>query len=156
MCVQEHWLYQFQCDDIAKEFQCNSFLRAVDYTSPISPRNWRRGYGGTGFIWHNSLNPYIKTQPDGNERVTVITLEKLSAKPLCLISCYMPSGNSTTAKNEYAATLDILSLICDKFKASHNVVSHVVLDVGCDVNRKRSPAQDNKFLVRLKIIKKGF
>ncbi len=141
VCVQEHWLYQFQLPDLDSLLNCHSHGRAVDFYNPIPPKGWLRGHGGVVIIWHEEMNPYITKQDDGNERVVVCTIQRLTKKPICLINVYMPSGHSKKTADEYRKTLAVIQEAVLKYGTSHDIV--IAGDFNHDLFNRRDPNRGN-------------
>ena len=52
VCIQEHWLWEFQSHEISKLGAEKDFIiRCSDYLDPISGVNLPRGKGGVCILW---------------------------------------------------------------------------------------------------------
>ncbi len=50
ICLQEHWLYNFEKKTLDNIDQFTAFTRCIDDTVPISPVQRPRGYGGIAIL----------------------------------------------------------------------------------------------------------
>ena len=94
-------------------------------------------------LWDKDLTTFIKRQPDGNQRIVVISLES-KPKPICLINAYLPSRNGTDSKMKYKEALDILHEIIMKYMDTHTII------LGGDMNGSlhRQPENDHDKLLK--------
>ena len=90
--------------------------RSYDEYANITPGGNIRGHGGVAIVWKERINPYIKTTKDGNERILPVILKLPHADPLCIINCYLPSGNSRAALETYAEDLAHIKELVEKHK----------------------------------------
>ena len=130
MCLQEHWLWSFEARDAILDklpnWECTA--RSVDDHNNISQINCPRGHGGVAVLWKKDLQPFIQTLNEGNERILPITVSIPNTYPLCLISCYLPSGERKSAIDTYMEDLAVIGEIVSKYRDSHNIL------IGGDLN----------------------
>ena len=133
--VQEHWLYQFELDEITSFFPNHRWAaRAVDEKDPILPTHKPRGKAGVLTIWKEGIDNMVQTEIDGSPRTLVVTI-KCQEKDVCLINTYMPTY--TGSCDEYAKMLDEIYEIGQKY-ADHIVVW------GGDLNASLRRVKKNK------------
>ena len=54
-------------------------------------------------------------------RVLITTLE-FPAYPLCVLNCYLPSGNSKEATEKFMEDIDTIDSLINRYKATHEVI----------------------------------
>ena len=92
ICIQEHWLWDFQKHWLDENLQeVNVFSRCHDTNESIPNFNIPRGRSG---IWQNGISDKITKLDAGNERVIAIEVN-LDIK-LCNINVYMPTNKSNS------------------------------------------------------------
>ncbi len=80
------------------------------------------GQGGVATLWAEWLDPYaLKADEEGNERI-VCTLFNIPGRPLCVINCYLSSGNSNQALVTFHSDIDMLHELVTKYSQSHEVI----------------------------------
>jgi hypothetical protein len=96
ICIQEHWLFNFENDFFDEIFpQCSTFVKCVDDEEPIPPAVRPRGSAGVAFIWNSSADDRIEPLPDGGNRVALLQVQT-QAEPVIIINTYMPTSGSLT------------------------------------------------------------
>ena len=132
ICIQEHWLWAYQTEASFNRVlpQWNCHARASDEYNHIPPGPNTRGHGGVAIIWKEYLDPHVKRLNEGNERVISIVIELPDAIPICLICCYLPSGNSRQAVEAYAEDIAILQELRSKY-SNYNLL--VAGDLNADI-----------------------
>ena len=71
-------------------------------------------------FWRKTLDPYITRLPkEGNERILVVIVTPPGNQPICIINCYLPSGNTSSAIELFLEDIDILHSLILKYKPSH-------------------------------------
>ena len=123
ICIQEHWLFDFEKDRLSKLIPGRSFhSRSVDQDEPIIPTHRPLcGWGGVATLWSHELDMYVTRTDEGNNRV-LATLFDLPGYSLCIINCYLPSGQSRDAISNYREDLDNIFEITMKFKNSYDIL----------------------------------
>ena len=58
---------------------------------------------------------------EGNCRI--ILTECSLETPLCIMNCYLPSGNSKQAVTDFDEDMDVLTEILSKYKSTHQVIT---------------------------------
>jgi hypothetical protein len=97
------------------------------------------GRGGVATLWSNELDLYVtRAEDDGNERI-LVTLFNFTEAPLCIINCYLPSGNDPTVCNNYRSDIDALHEICEKYKPSHSIL--ICGDLNADHFHRNGPKE---------------
>lgn len=69
----------------------------------------------------------MKVSKEGNERILPILLDSKQHK-LCIINCYLPSGNSSEAIQKFSSDLSVLEAITEKYAPTHGII------IGGDLN----------------------
>ena len=70
VCIQEHWLWEFQSQEISKLSSEKDFIiHCSDYLEPITGDRLPRGKGGVCILWPKEWSSKVKRLNDGNERV---------------------------------------------------------------------------------------
>ena len=72
ICLQEHWLYNFEqliLDKFCAENNFDSFIKSVDDLVPISPLQRPRGKEGVAILWRDNIAKNITKIPDGSSRI---------------------------------------------------------------------------------------
>ena len=127
--LQETWL--FQCELSLLNEEHDNLLgvgKCVDSDNPIPPSRFPRRYGGVAVLWKREMDSFIRSIPDGNQRIQCIELSL--EKPLLLVCVYMPTKQY--GLDEYLDCFDQLNEICQKYKATHEII------VGVDFNENIS------------------
>ncbi|CAG2249722.1 unnamed protein product [Mytilus edulis] len=69
ICIQEHWLFKFEQENMGTLFKNVSWsIKSVDDNNPIPPIQKPRGYGGVAILWKDSLNHIVEKVDDGSEK----------------------------------------------------------------------------------------
>ena len=124
VCLQEHWLYDYQKDYIREITDSHDYaICCSDMNEPITPLLRRRGYGGIVTLWNKNLSHLVKELPEKSERVqaTMITTRPPN-KNLCIINTYMPCSSTPDCKFKYQDVLDQISEIITKYEGSCNII----------------------------------
>ena len=100
----------------------------MDEYEQLSPEYCPRGHGGTAIIWRKALSPYIKTSTEGNERILVATLNLPKTSPVCMICCYLPSGESREAIDTFTDDIAVINELLEKYSGTYSLV------IGGDLN----------------------
>ena len=111
VCIQEHWLWEFQSHEISKLGAEKDFIiRCSDYLDPISGVNLPRGKGGVcRILWPKAWSSKVKRLNEGNERIVAIEITCNNQEKLCLINTYMPTNNSSVNSHmDYSECLDTI------------------------------------------------
>ena len=149
LCLQEHWLLNYEVELIAKIFpDCNFIIKCVDDAHPDLPMQRRRGTAGTAIIWRNELDDAIEIISDGSDRVAVIQVSTEEYQ-LLIINTYMPTMG---CKNpEYGDTLDEVFELVNKFGDNKILWTG---DINADTRRNKNYPNDTdltKFLTEMKM-----
>ena len=122
ICIQEHWLYEFQSHEMAQYVPDKDiFTCCSDYSDPLLGFNLPKGKGRVSILWPKQLTSKVKRLNEGNERV--IAIEIKGQEDICIVNVYMPTNNSSTNSHlEYSECLDILHGIVMKYRQSHKLV----------------------------------
>ena len=106
ICLQEHWLWSFEAENIIKESfpEVGLHIRSIDEYNNIVPLAVGRGHGGVCTLWNSEHDPYVKKTKDGNERILVTLVEYPNNSKICLVNCYLPSGDSKKAQEDLRMT----------------------------------------------------
>ena len=135
-CIQEHHLSKFEKAELKERFPgSGSDSKCHDEYKEVEPTHRAVGKHGVATFWKPHLSPFIKKSPEGSERILVTTLQIPSARPICIINAYMPSGVSAEAVDEFHETIDIVHELLLKYEPTHNLF--LGGDINADfVNRK--------------------
>jgi endonuclease/exonuclease/phosphatase family metal-dependent hydrolase len=143
LCVQEHWLYNYQVgimaesiDDIIVAAKC------VDDDDNITPLQRPRGKGGVAILWKSRINHLVTVIDDGGDRVQAILLET-DTQRLCIVCVYMPCRGKLHHAAEYSAVLDEVYEIKRKY---HYCPFIWCGDMNASYIRKKKDPQDVKFM----------
>ena len=122
MCIQEHQLHEYekaQLEDLFPDYSCDA--RAYDEVLLLDPSHKpSSGRGGVATFWKKIFDPYITQLPkEGNVRILVIIIAIPGNTPICLINCYLPSGNTPCAIELYLEDIDVLHELLCKYKYTH-------------------------------------
>ena len=138
MCLQEHWLYNFQKVEIHALFLTyKCAVKCIDDEDPISPLYRPRGQAGVASFWNNDIDHCISILPDGGDRVQAIKIQ-LEKGSMVLINTYLPTSG-THADVSYNDILDEVNEILLKYQPNN-----LVLWVG-DMTRERRYKNDIQF-----------
>ena len=141
LCIQEHWLFTFEKEEIAELTNTHSvYSKASDQYENISPQERTRGHGGVAIFWHNTLDRYVKTEEDGNNRIVCIQLQNEHQR-LLLINVYMPCRNTHTGDN-FNETLDQLQELLAKYRPTHHII--ICGDINASLHRTPPNRQDQQ------------
>ena len=129
--LQEHWLYAFEKVDIMRNLEnWHSEVRSVDEYDNISPVGRSPGQGGVGTLCKPWLIPFKRTSSEGNQRIMPLILG-LPNRGICILNCYLPSGNSTSATTTFEADIALLKSLVSKYSGTHEVI--VAGDLNADI-----------------------
>ena len=85
VCVQEHWLWDFQKHEMQSLSVNKDFhIRCYDSIEPLTGFRLPRGQGGVSILWPTHLSSKVKKLDDGNERI--IGIELLGIDKMCIIT----------------------------------------------------------------------
>ena len=74
--LQEHWLWNFEADDIGELFPDHNYLiKCADEDDYILNNVRKHGKHGTAILWKKCLSHLVETHTDGSDRMNVITLK---------------------------------------------------------------------------------
>ena len=107
--LQEHWLFNFEKGNMANILPgWHDNTKCVD-DRDLLPNSHRpsHGQGGVATLWQSKLQPYTTETDMGNSRIAVTRLD-VPQSPICIINCYLTSGDSATAVTNFLADMDAL------------------------------------------------
>jgi endonuclease/exonuclease/phosphatase family metal-dependent hydrolase len=137
ICLQEHWLWGFEKQEM-KEMLPNygMHVKTVDEEMDMVEHTHRvTGDGGVATVWSEHIDSImVPVQEEGNSRVMVT--ECSLATSICLINCYLPSGNSKQAVSNFSEDVDVLNELIQKYKATHQIL--MVGDFNADHYHRKS------------------
>ena len=124
VCIQEHWLWEFQSQEISNLSSEKDFIiHCSDYLEPITGDRLPRGKGGVCILWPKEWSSKVKRLNDGNERVVAVEVTCNRQDKLCLINTYMPTNNSSVNSHlEYRECLDTIHNMLIKYRQSHKII----------------------------------
>ena len=125
MCIQEHHLHEFEkskLQEMFPDYSCDA--KSYDQISLLDPSHKpAAGRGGVATLWKRQLDPHVTRSPkEGNERILVVTFETPGNKPICIINCYLPSGNAAAAIELFLEDIDLLNELLYKYKTTCQVL----------------------------------
>lgn len=144
ICIQEHWLYNFEqstLDNFCAENNFESFIKSTDDSDPISPLQRPRGKGGVAILWRENISKNIKKIPDGSSRICGVMCDTVKG-PVTIINVYMPCRGLKLSDDLFCETLDELSEIIEKYSTSSNII--LVGDLNASLHRDQPLARDKK------------
>ena len=152
--LQEHWLHGYEKEEITSNLEgWQAVARSVDDEDHPNLIARTQGYGGVAVLWKEHLNPYISSRDEGNNRILPIFFESGSDK-LCILNCYLPSGNSADAVDKFCSDLSIIQALMEKYNATHTII--LSGDLNADIiNRNTKKERKLLALVRLFNLKIG-
>ena len=136
ICIQEHWLWKFQTDDVfSRTLPSWKFhARSSDEEQQLPPGQVTRGHGGVAIVWKEYLHPHVKTLPEGNERVLPVIIN-YGNTPILLICCYLPSGNSRHALENFKEDVAILNELITKYSSNTSIM--IAGDLNADLMHRK-------------------
>ena len=135
-CLQEHWLHEHDRADIEEMLEGRKFVfKAVDVSEEQGNRAASCSRGGVLTCWSKELDELvIPREGDSTDRV-LVTCFNLD-RPICIVNCYLASGDTKEAYERYCDDLDIITNMIIKYEESHDVIiigqGHIVLRFICD------------------------
>ena len=117
ICLQEHWLYNFEqstLDDFCSENNFDSYIKSTDDSDPISPLQRPRGKGGVAIQWRENISKNIQKIPDGSNRICGVTCNTEKG-PITIINVYMPCRGLKLSDDLFCETSDELREIIVKY-----------------------------------------
>ena len=143
LAIQEHWLFNFQLQEIEKMFSSHSsYSKAVDDENPLPPTQKPRGYGGVAILYSKSMNFTVKQLPVGGNRILAVEVQ--SSPPLCICCAYMPCRNSKGSIDDYQHFLDQLEEIINTYGRTHAVF--ILGDMNASLCQRKGNSQDRQFI----------
>jgi len=132
--LQEHWLLNFEKEEATSNLPAwSSIVRSIDddlHEDDVSFSSRPQGHGGTAVLYKHNMEAYITPIQDGNPRILPVLLQ-LPGLQLCIINCYLPSGNSGTALQRFAEDIGIIQAIVEKFQSSWRII--IAGDLNADI-----------------------
>ena len=122
--LQEHWLPAFDKQDLQDLLPGWKAHSACDEegTEEINLSRRPVTYGGVATLWNQRLAQYVdEPTMEGNERILVTCLS-IPNNPLCIINCYLPSGNSRVAMSKFVEDIDLLHTIIERYATTHEIL----------------------------------
>lgn len=141
LAIQEHWLFNFQLQDIEKMFTSHSaFSKAVDDDNPLPPTQKPRGYGGVAILFRKEMDLTVKKLPSGGNRIVAVEIQ--TTPPLCICCVYMPSRNSKNSSSDnYQLFLDQLEELVTTYSSTHAVF--ILGDLNASLIHRKGNLQDS-------------
>ena len=120
--------------------ESHSFTKAIDDDwEDINHSRRAGGYGGIAVIWKDSMDHLMRpAEKEGNARIQVVTCNLTT--PVCLINCYLPSGNSKTAIEIMREDIDALYEITEKYSPTHEIV--LIGDLNVDHHNRKNKKEE--------------
>ena len=131
LLLQEHWLFGYEKDEINGNLpQWNAVARSVDDQEPMTPAARTLGHGGVANMWKDELTANIQHTDEGNERI-LPSLLRVGNKHLCIINCYLPSGNAAETLCRFIEDIAVMQAIIEKYMNTHSII--VAGDLNADI-----------------------
>ena len=126
LLLQETWLLQGnlqKLNDINKNYASHG-LSGVDENEILLGRP----YGGLGFLWKNTLSPYVYRVPTKCNRLCAISI-KCGERSILIINTYMPVDNmcKSQAAEQFVQVCDELEILINTYM-DHSII------IGGDLN----------------------
>lgn len=121
--MQEHWLWSYEKPDANKMFPAAGiYIKSVDEGLEMVEHSHRAcGQGGVVTIWKDKLAHLMRPiEEEGNNRIQIS--ECNLPDPLCIVNCYLSSGNSKAAVCTFSEDLDVIYEIIQKYKNTHQII----------------------------------
>ena len=126
ICLQEHWLFNFEKDAIDLIHPDYSYVaKSTDDAEPIPSKQRPRGYGGVATLWHKDLS--VTSCSDGSERTLVIQVGDFT-----VINSYLPCRGGPTIE-EFCDEMAQIEEICSKFSPTSTLI--LAGDLNVDMER---------------------
>ena len=140
LCIQEHWLLNFETQIIKEYFPNHTYkAKCIDDETPSLPKFRSRGHAGTATIWQEKIDHLIEPLPDGSDRIIVVKINS-EPEPTILINTYMLTTGSTNA--DYDEVLDEVHELLQKF-TGYNILW--TGDINAMMQRQRPTKNDEQF-----------
>ena len=137
LLIQEHWLYNFECDNFSKILINSSYHAKSSMPDNVLLKG--RPYGGTAIIYRNNLNAKITPLNTSTPRLCAVMMES-NQYNLIIVCVYMPT-DSTENDEEFS---DILEEITSLY---HQYTEYEVI-IGGDFNCDETRGNDRSALLR--------
>ena len=115
----------------------------VDKGNPVPPVCMPRGYGGEAILWKKSLDKYIKSLPDGGNRIQCVEI-KLK-EPVLVVSVYLPTKTTNDNFETFEDCFDQLHEINQKYGLTHKVLIHNWCDFNEDITKNSNSGRSRTF-----------
>jgi exonuclease III len=148
-CIQEHWLYRYQEDEIKELFlAARSAIKCVDDDEPLPPTHRCQGHAGVACIWDIDLDPYITVIPDGSHRTLALSIAHEEGN-LLLINSYMPTqGTNTESDKNFTGVLDEIYEVIEMYRNTHkNRITKILTQtaIACSPATKKGKTKKKTF-----------
>ena len=128
ICMQEHWLYDFQFKDFHKILPNYSYYALSSMCSNELSKG--RGYGGTAILWRKDLFGSITPIKSNSPRVCIVEFQT-NVQFYIIMSIYMPTDELKHDNEFFDVLYEIKSIFCQY--SNHEFI--VAGDFNCDVAR---------------------
>ena len=117
ICLQEHWLHGFEKGRIYDLLPgYTNHCICYDEERDVSLAKRPSSIGGLATLWKNSLSQYVgQPDPESSNRI-LITPMAIPGHPICIINCYLPSGNSKDALRNFQEDIDKIHCLLEKYE----------------------------------------
>ena len=140
--IQEHWLPRYDMPAVGALLKNFSMLHSTAQDDDETETEFCRRpacLGGLATVWNKKLSPYIDpSKKEGNSRI-LLTRVNLPSNPMCIINCYLPSGNSKAAKELFFEDLDTLHELIETYSSSHDIL--IMGDLNMDHFHRSGPKE---------------
>jgi hypothetical protein len=142
VCLQEHWLHNFEANMISTTFPTmDALVKCVDDHYPVSPMYRPRATAGVATVWPKTISSHVTPLPDGSDRLAVVRIQT-NQGPLILLNTYMPS-NRTQSMADYRSVLDEVREVALKYSDCLIIWAG---DINASTARDCATENDKKFV----------
>ena len=123
--IQEHWLPAYDKQDL--QLACpgwrNQCICVEEDQEEVEQGKRQTNYGGVATLWKPHMNSYISEACDkeSSSRILITTIN-FPINPICLINCYLPSGSSKKAMENFTEDIDKLHAVVNQFSDTHEII----------------------------------
>ena len=139
LCIQEHWLKEYDLVDLTKIFNGKLIQSKAQYDTHVDHSRKTIGHGGIATIIGEKLAPFVDSgTTDGNDRILVTTIN-IESGPLCILNCYLPSGNTAEALEKFKEDMDAIHILIQKYSNTHEIL--LTGDLNLDHYNRNGPKE---------------
>ena len=140
--LQEHWLPKYDTPSILQLLPDISAFHCTSTDDEETTEFCKRPicHGGVATLWRGRLNPFIDaTQQQGNSRI-LVTKINIPQNPVCILNCYLPSGNGKEARETFLEDVDTLHELIETYSSTHDIL--LIGDLNEDHFNRKGPKEE--------------